>query len=162
MIQSDTDLWIKHLNTLWDVRFEQREPPTEDKVTQSNLGDEANLKTIFISENLSPLEKEDLISLVREYIDVFTWNYEDMHRLDLQVAMHRLNINSDAKPVKQQQRRFYPEIMEAIQSEVKKLIDSDFIREEQRPDWVANIVPVTKKNGKIRVCIDFRDLMRRS
>jgi len=48
--------------------------------------------------------------------------------------------------------------MEAIQSEVKKLIDSDFIREEQHPDWVANIVPVPKKNGKIRVCIDFRDL----
>ena len=48
--------------------------------------------------------------------------------------------------------------MEAIQSEVKKLINSGFIREEQHPDWVANIVPVTKKNGKIRVFIDFRDL----
>jgi len=81
-----------------------------------------------------------------------------MPGLDSQVTMHRLNINSNAKPVKQQQRRFRPEIMEAIQSEVKKLIDSDFIREEQHPDWVANIVPVTKKNGKIWVCIDFRDL----
>jgi len=48
--------------------------------------------------------------------------------------------------------------MEAIQSEVKKLIDSSFIREEQNPDWVTNIVPVTKKNGKIRICIDFCDL----
>ena len=51
-----------------------------------------------------------------------------------------------------------PEIMEAIQSEVKKLIDSSFIREEQHPDWVANSVPITKKNGKIRLCIDFHDL----
>ncbi|MFG1569932.1 reverse transcriptase family protein [Staphylococcus aureus] len=33
-----------------------------------------------------------------------------------------------------------------------------FIREEQHPDWVANVVPVTKKNGKIRLCVDFRDL----
>jgi len=48
--------------------------------------------------------------------------------------------------------------MEAIQSKVKKLIDSGFIKEEQHPDWVANIVPVTKRNGKIRVCIDFCDL----
>jgi len=40
---------------------------------------------------------------VREYIDAFTWNYEDMPGLDPQVAMHRLNINSDAKPVKLQQ-----------------------------------------------------------
>ena len=49
-------------------------------------------------------------------------------------------------------------MMEAIQSEVRKLIDSGFIREEQHPDWVANIVPVAKQNGKIRICIDFRDL----
>ena len=54
MIQSDTDPCIKHLNTLWDIHFEQREPPTEDKVTQINLGDEANPKPIFISESLSP------------------------------------------------------------------------------------------------------------
>jgi len=48
--------------------------------------------------------------------------------------------------------------MEAIQSEIKKLIDSGFIREEQHPGWVANIVPVIKKNEKIRICIDFHDL----
>ena len=51
-----------------------------------------------------------------------------------QVAMRRLNINLDVKPVKQQQQRFRPEMMEAIQSKVKKLIDSSFIREEQHPD----------------------------
>jgi len=43
--------------------------------------------------------------------------------------MHHLNINLDAKPVKQQQRRVHSEIMEAIESEVKKLIDSGFIKE---------------------------------
>ena len=48
--------------------------------------------------------------------------------------------------------------MEAIKIEVNKLIECGFIREEQHPDWVANIVPVPKKNGKIRICIDFRDL----
>jgi len=31
-------------------------------------------------------------------------------------------------------------------------------REEQHLDWVGNIVPVLKKNGKIRVCIEFHDL----
>ena len=81
-----------------------------------------------------------------------------MPGLDPRVAMHRLNINTNVKPVKQQQRRFRPEIMEAIQSEDRKLIDSGFVREEQHPDWVANIVPVAKKNEKIRIYIDFRDL----
>jgi len=48
--------------------------------------------------------------------------------------------------------------MKAIESEVKKLIDSDFVREEQHPDWVANKVPISKKNEKIWICIDFHDL----
>jgi len=140
------------------MRFKQHEPPIEDKMTQINLGDEANHKPIFISESLSPSEKEDIIQLIWEYINVFAWNYEDMPGLDPQIAMHRLNINPDAKPVKHQQRRFRPEIIEAIKSEVKKLIDSGFVRKEQHPDWVANIGFVPKKNEKIRICIDYHDL----
>ena len=91
IIQSDTDPWIKYLNALSDIHFEQHESPTENRVTQINLGDKANPKPIFICESLSPSKKEDLISIVRKYIDVFTWNYEDMPGLDPQVLMHRLS-----------------------------------------------------------------------
>jgi len=48
--------------------------------------------------------------------------------------------------------------MEAIEAEVQKLIECGFIREEQHLNWIANIVPVLKKNGKIQFFIDFRDL----
>ena len=81
-----------------------------------------------------------------------------MPGLNPQVAIHRLNIKSDAKPVKQQQRWFRPNIMEVIETEVHKIIECVFIREKHHPDWVANVVPVLKKNEKIRVCIDFHDL----
>jgi len=63
--------------------------------------------------------------------------------------MHHLNIKLDAKTVKQHQQWFRPNIMEAIKIEVHKLIKCGFIREEQHADWVANIVPVLKKNEKI-------------
>ena len=81
-----------------------------------------------------------------------------MPSLDPKVVVHHLNIKSDAKSVKQQQRRFQPDVMEAIKAEVQKLVKCGFIREEQHPDWVANIVLVLKKNGRIRVCIDFHGL----
>ena len=48
--------------------------------------------------------------------------------------------------------------MKVIDSDVKKLIDSGFVREEQHPDLVANIVPVPTKNEKIQICIDYHDL----
>ena len=33
-----------------------------------------------------------------------------------------------------------------------------FIRPTKYVEWLSNIVPVIKKNGKVRVCIDFRNL----
>ena len=39
------------------------------------------------------------------------------------------------------------------------MLDAGFIRSCRYADWISNIVPVEKKDsGKIRVCIDFRDL----
>jgi len=80
--------------------------PTEDKVIQVDMGSRDHPKPIFISESLSLTGREELISLIRDYINVFAWNYEDMLDLDSQIAMHRLNIKPNVKPVKQQQRRF--------------------------------------------------------
>src|SRR3954469_15765335 len=126
--------------------FRETRTPTDDKLVQIDLGDGVTPKPIFVGEGLSPTEREDLINLIREYIDVFTWNYEDMPGLDPQVAMHRLNIDLEKKQFKQLQWRFRPAMMDAIEAEVKKLIDSGFIGEEQHPDWVANVVPVAMKN----------------
>src|SRR3954469_23206716 len=78
LIDTEDDPWIRHLNMLWDTRFEQREPPTDDILLQVNMGDKTNLKPIYISETLSPDERADLIALIKEYVDVFAWHYEDM------------------------------------------------------------------------------------
>src|SRR4051812_22854230 len=71
LIDTVDDPWIRHLNMLWDIRFEQCEPPTDDALLQVNMGDETSLKPIYTSDTLSQDEKADLITLIREYIDVF-------------------------------------------------------------------------------------------
>ena len=30
------------------------------------------------------------------------------------------------------------------------------------PEWLANVVPIPKKDGKVRVCVDFKDLNKAS
>jgi hypothetical protein len=46
----------------------------------------------------------------------------------------------------------------AVKSEVQMLLDATVIREVMYPKWLANTVPVKKKYGKWRMCIDFIDL----
>ena len=45
-----------------------------------------------------------------------------------------------------------------VKEEIGKLLKAKFIRPTRYVQWLANIVPMMKKNGKLRVCVDFRDL----
>ena len=46
----------------------------------------------------------------------------------------------------------------AAKAEVQRLLDANVIREIMYPEWLANVVLVPKKIGKMRTCIDFTDL----
>ena len=49
-----------------------------------------------------------------------------------------------------------------IEEEVMKLLKVSFIEVVSYPEWVANIVTVLKKDGWVRVCIDYRNLNKAS
>jgi hypothetical protein len=46
----------------------------------------------------------------------------------------------------------------AIKLEVEKLLKDGFIYPVALTDWVSNLVLVNKKQGTIRVCVDYRDI----
>jgi len=80
-----------------------------------------------------------------------------MPGLDKSLVEHILPIKEWFKPHKQSLRKFNPEPIPMIK-EVQCLLKAGFIRMATYADWLSNIVLVIKKNGKVRVCIDFRDL----
>jgi hypothetical protein len=45
-----------------------------------------------------------------------------------------------------------------IREEVENLFNSIFIYHVPLTEWVSNIVPITKKQCIIRVCVDYMDL----
>src|SRR3954467_365250 len=51
---------------------------------------------------------------------------------------------------------------EKIKKEVEKQFDAGCLQVVNYPPWVANIVPVSKKDGKVRMCVDYRDLNKAS
>jgi hypothetical protein len=47
-----------------------------------------------------------------------------------------------------------------MEREVNKLLQAQIIVPLRYSEWVANLVPVRKKNGEIRFCVDFKHLNR--
>lgn len=45
-----------------------------------------------------------------------------------------------------------------IKEEVQKQLDVSFLAVSNYLQWVANIVLVLKKDGKVQMCVDYRDL----
>ena len=49
-----------------------------------------------------------------------------------------------------------------MRKELSKLIEANIIFPIKHSSWVENLVPIRKKNGEIRLCVDFRDLNQAS
>jgi len=93
---------------------------------------------------------------------VFAWSYVDMLNLDTKIMVQRLFLRKDCKLVKKKLKRTRPDILIKIKEEVRKHWDVGFTEVVKYPQQVSNIVAFLKKNNKIRVCVDFRDLNKAS
>lgn len=81
-----------------------------------------------------------------------------MPGLDRKLVEHRLPVKPGFKPYKQPPRRMTAEVTQMIKEDIEMLLRAGFIQPIRYADWISNIVPVMKKNGKLRVCVDFRNI----
>ena len=131
----------------------------EEELEEVDLGPGSQEpRPILISASLTEEEKSELILLLKQFKDIFAWDYSEMPGPNPGLVAHTLNVNLEAKPVAQPARIFHTKIEGKIVREVHKLLVAGFIKPIQHLRWLSNIVPVKKKNGQIRCCVDFRNL----
>ena len=85
---------------------------------------------------------------MKEFKDVFAWDYSEMLGLDPGLIAHTLNVDLQAKPVALPAKIFHTEIDGQIVKEMQKLLAAGFIKPIQHPCWLSNIVPIKKKNAR--------------
>ncbi|KAA3465696.1 RNA-directed DNA polymerase (Reverse transcriptase), Ribonuclease H-like protein [Gossypium australe] len=119
MVEREEKLIIPHKDTIENVILEE--------------GKEVKIGTLITKGT-----RQDLIRLLLEFNDVFAWLYQDMPGLNVDIAVHRIPIKEECKPIQQKLRRIRPDVA------------------------VANVVPVPKKDVKVRMCVDYRDLNKAS
>jgi len=96
--------------------------------------------------------------MLKEYKNCFAWDYTEMSGLDRSIVEHRLPIKSGFQPHQWPACRCNPNILPDIKAKITKLIEAKFIRQCRYTEWISNVVPVYKKNRKLHVCVDFKNL----
>ncbi|KAA3481295.1 RNA-directed DNA polymerase (Reverse transcriptase), Ribonuclease H [Gossypium australe] len=97
------------------------------------------LRMVKIAACITAETKRDLIELLQEFKDVFVWSYQDMLGLSTNIVVYQLPIKEKCIPVQQKLRRIRPDVLLKIKEEP---ISS----------------PSIKKDEKVRMCVDYRDL----
>jgi hypothetical protein len=145
------------------ARQDEGSKPNIEELEIVNLANEGEEpREVKIGTRCAAEQKEALIALLREFHEIFAWSYQDMPGLDTNIVVHKIPLKPECKPVKQALRRMKPEVILKIKEEVEKQLKAGFLSTVTYSDWVANIVPVPKKDGKVRMCVDYRDLNRAS
>ena len=135
-------------------------PSDWKKIDLGIPGDEP--REIKVGSQLTNEEVHLYRLLILEFIDVFAWSYTDLKGIPPYVAQHTIPLIPDAKPIRQKERRLNPRMQLIVKTELEKLLAAGFIRPVEITDWVSPMVLVKKKNGQLRVCIDYRLLNKQT
>ena len=91
------------------------------------IGDRPRL--MYVSAKLDPKYKQELINLLKEYRDYFSWEYYEVPGLSRSIVKHWLPIKYGYRTFKQAPRRFKPELLKDIKKEISRLYEAKFIRQ---------------------------------
>ena len=139
-------------------KFEDTQPQVHELMEEVNLDTMVESRITYISSLLLSDLKEGITAILQEFKDSLAWNYDEMLGLDRSLVEHRLPIMSEFHLFQQPPRRMFKEVELKVKEEIEKILKAKFTRPTRYVQWLENIVLVMKKNEKLRVCVDFRDL----
>ena len=177
----------------WQPQFEElpREkekpkPSTEETPTLKLAQLPEDLKHVFlrvgetfpviISSKLDASQEQQLIDMLREHKSALGWTIADIKGISPLICSHQINLEDNAIPRRDPQRRLNPTMKEVVKNEVLKLLDAGIIYPIADSKWVSPTQVVPKKSGVTvvenekgalvptrtvtgwRMCIDYRKL----
>jgi hypothetical protein len=149
---TDSDVSIRKGQTIGSLTT-MCQLPEEDHESVPVLSDEDVVKSVELPE-LSDREREVVLDMLKSCKSVLSTGDNDVGLAA--VTEHKIKLY-DNTPIYQRPRRCANPVADEIDRQCDELNVLDIIEPSQSP-WSSPIVPVRKKDGSIRLCIDYRKL----
>ncbi|KAK1698506.1 hypothetical protein QYE76_015203 [Lolium multiflorum] len=152
--------------------------PLPDNLKYAHI-DDKKIYPVIISSKLSEIEEERLLEILKKHRGAIGYTLDDLKGISPSICQHAINMEEDAKPVVEHQRRLIPKMKEVVRNEVLKLLEAGIIYPIADSRWVSPVHCVPKKGGMTvvpndndelipqrivvgyRMCIDFRKVNKR-
>jgi hypothetical protein len=92
---------------------------------------------------------------LKEFKDVFRCTYKDLKGIPMELAQHIIELKLLYHRHIKARYKLNPNYVITIKQDIDKLLTTRFIQSIEEVTWLSPIIVVPKKNGKLRICIDF-------
>uniref|UniRef100_A0A3P9LR23 Gypsy retrotransposon integrase-like protein 1 n=1 Tax=Oryzias latipes TaxID=8090 RepID=A0A3P9LR23_ORYLA len=147
---------IYHVNLLKEWKEQVTQPVKATLVVGQPEKEAVNEEVLkeTLTLGLEHLTREQITQLSQVFQEVSSLFSNNPGRTTL--AEHTIRLK-EAKPVRQQPYRVPQQLIGKLHEEVDAMLSSGVI-EPSNSEWCSPVVIVTKKDGSLRICIDFRKL----
>ena len=95
-----------------------------EELVKHQLSSSKQEKYFLLDASLPAEQRDGLIALLLEYVDVFAWSPYEAPGLDPTLTCHSLNVDPQSRPVVQKGRQTFPLHEEAVSEEISRLIEA--------------------------------------
>ncbi|UYV60521.1 hypothetical protein LAZ67_1001407, partial [Cordylochernes scorpioides] len=111
----------------------------------------------LLNVNVNKVSESCIDSLIKSYANLFNNELGCLKDVKLNICIKR-----DAAPVFCKARSLPFAMKKKVEDELEDMVDKGILEPLDYADWAAPIVPVLKKDGRIRICGDFRSTANRA
>lgn len=134
------------------------EEGAEAGLTSELLHEEVSLPLGIQLKGLLPVEKKAVSELLQKHAEVFSKGPYDVGECNL--IPHEIRLE-DGPPIRLPYRRIHPAQIADVKKMLQEMVDQKIIR-PSKSSFASPIVLVKKKDGSLRLCIDYRKLNDRT
>ena len=97
------------------IPFKPAKRELDHVVQELNISSQSLPKLINLSTGLTAKQKSEYCNLIKEFVDVFAWEYSDLKMYDTNIIQHRIPSEKDTIPFKQKLRSIIPLLLPVIE-----------------------------------------------